>query len=87
MEFLVECFPVAFGVLLGLSCHRLGGVRQRWVLALAGSITLGAFATLASGEWRVSLLYLLLDMALVSSVCIGTDALLAFRQRRIARRR
>jgi hypothetical protein len=76
MEFIVEIFPFVFGALLGLSCDRLGGLRQRWHLATGGSLALGAFATLASGEWRESLAYFAFDIALVGAVCAGTGWLL-----------
>jgi hypothetical protein len=76
MEFVVETFPLVFGVLLGLSCDRLGGVRQRWPLATGGSMALGAFATLASGEWRDNLACFAFDMALVGAACAGTAWLL-----------
>jgi len=76
MEILVESFPFVFGVLLGLTSHRLGGVRDRWLLSALGAVLLGSFATLATGEWRVSVAYFALDIALVASVCVATDWLL-----------
>lgn len=72
MEALIEVFPFAFGVLLGLTWVRFRGPsawRMRWGGA---SIALGAFATLASGEWRLSPLYFLFDMGLVAIVSLGT---------------
>ena len=83
MEFLIETFPFAFGVLLALSCESLGGLRQRWPLASAGSVALGAFATLASGEWRESLTYFAFDIALVAVTCAATSWLLQKRRDRI----
>lgn len=82
MEFLVESFPFVFGVLLGISCERLGGVRRRWPLAAGGSVALGAFATLATGEWRESLAYFGFDIALVGAVCAATGWLLMRRRER-----
>ena len=82
MEFIVELFPFVFGVLLGMTCDRLGGWRQRWPLAAGGSVALGAFATLASGEWHESLAYFAFDMALVGVVCVGTGVLLVWRRER-----
>jgi hypothetical protein len=86
MEFLVETFPFSFGVLLAFSCERLGGPRQRWRLATAGSVALGAFATLASGEWRVSLAYFAFDIALVAATCAATSWLLRRRRDHLARK-
>lgn len=82
MELLVETFPFAFGVLLGVTCHRLGGVAGRWVLVAFGSMALGSFATFASGEWRGSLLYFAFDIALVAGVCVGSAWLLSLRKPR-----
>jgi len=81
MDILIESFPFAFGVLLGLSCARLGGFRRQsttWVLA---SVALGAFATLASGELRDGPLYVLFDVTLVGAVSAAV-MLVAARLRR-----
>jgi hypothetical protein len=85
MEFLVETFPFVFGILLGLTCHRMGGVLKRWPLAAGGSVALGAFATLASGEWRVSPQYFAFDIGLVAAMCAASAWLLARYARRAAR--
>jgi len=82
MEFLIESFPFAFGVLLALSCEHLGGMRRQWRLAAAGSVALGAFATLASGEWRLSLAYFAFDIALVAASCAVASWLLLKRRDR-----
>jgi hypothetical protein len=76
MEFLVETFPFAFGVLLAFSCAHLGGLRRQWRLAAAGSVALGAFATFSSGEWRLSLAYFAFDIALVAGSCAAASWLL-----------
>jgi hypothetical protein len=86
MEFLVETFPFTFGVLLAFTCERLGGLRQHWRLAAGGSVALGAFATLASGEWRVSLAYFAFDIALVAATCAAANWLLVKRRDRLARK-
>jgi hypothetical protein len=81
MEILIEIFPFAFGVLLGLTWARFGGPgawRIPWCVA---SIALGAFATFASGEWRVSPLYFLFDIGLVAVVSAGTLFALKYWQR------
>ena len=70
MEILIETFPFVFGVLLGLTCARLAGTKRN-VLWAIGSVALGAFATFASGEYNVSLLYFLFDIALVGAVAAG----------------
>ena len=79
MEILFETFPFVFGILLGVACALLGGLRRRWPLWLVGSVALGLFATLASGEYRASWLYLLYDVALVAGVCAATTTALARR--------
>ena len=82
MEEFIEIFPFAFGVLLGLTWARFGGPsgwRIPWGIA---SIALGAFATFASGEWRVSPLYFLFDIGLVAVVSVGTLLALRHWQRR-----
>ena len=82
MEELIEIFPFAFGVLLGLTWARFGGPtgwRIPWGLAC---VALGAFATFASGEWRVSPLYFLFDIGLVAAASIGTLLAYKYWQRR-----
>lgn len=86
MEILVEAFPFAFGVLLGLTWLRFGGPRKWRAPWGAASAALGAFATLASGEWRVSPLYFLFDIGLVVAVSLGVVVLLTYwRRHRSAR--
>jgi len=72
MSALIEAFPFVFGVLLGLTLVRIGGPHGRIVSWVIGSLALGAFATLASGEWRESIVYFLFDIGLVASVSIAT---------------
>lgn len=81
MEFLTEAFPFIFGVLLGLTCARLTGARRTGLL-VGGAVALGAFATIASGEYSVSPLYFLFDMGLVGAVAIGVLVLRTWQQRR-----
>ena len=82
MEIVIEMFPVAFGVLLGLTWSRVGGPRA-WRIAWAvSSVALGAFATLASGEWRVSPLYFLFDICVVAVVSGGAVLALVYWRRR-----
>lgn len=84
MDVLVESFPFVFGVLLGLTIHRLGGVRARWPVWALASVALGSFATFCSGEYLVSPVYFLLDSALVGGVCAATAAFLQWRAQRSA---
>ncbi|MDM0053804.1 hypothetical protein [Variovorax sp. J22R115] len=86
MEILVESFPFVFGVLLGLTCERLGGLRKRLPLWGGGCVALGAFATFCTGEYRESLLYFAFDIGLVAAVSLGIVALLALRRRWLVRR-
>lgn len=86
MEALFEAFPFAFGVLLGLTCDRLGGIRKRLPLWAGASVPLGAFATLATGEWRESVLYFAFDIALVAGVSAATGLALSYARKRKARR-
>lgn len=83
MNLLIEIFPFAFGVLLGLTWSRFGGPgewRARWGIAC---VALGAFATFASGEWRESPIYFLFDIGLVAAMSVGTVfALARWRRRR-----
>lgn len=82
MEIIVEAFPFVFGVLLGLTWLRFGGPAARrmpWALAAIG---LGAFATLASGEWKESVVYFLFDIGLVAIVSIATVVAVRYLQKR-----
>jgi hypothetical protein len=72
MRELIEIFPFAFGVLLGLTWQRFGGPRAWRVRWGAACIVLGASATFASGEWRESPLYFLFDIGLVAFMSIAT---------------
>ena len=81
MNALIEMFPFVFGVLLGLTCARVGGPRKRIVPWAIASLALGAFATLASGEWRESIVYFLFDIALVAIVSMATTFVLRHWQR------
>jgi hypothetical protein len=81
MNALIEMFPFVFGVLLGLTWVRMGGPRRRIAPWAIGSLALGAFATLASGEWRESIVYFLFDIGLVAIVSIATTFVLRHWQR------
>lgn len=86
MSELIEVFPFAFGVLLGLTWSRFGGPR-RWRLRWgAVCVALGAVATFASGEWRLSPVYFLFDIGFVAAISIGTTFALERWQLRRARR-
>ena len=82
MEILIEAFPFAFGLLLGVTCSRAGGVRRHLLAWAVGCVALGSVATVASGEWRESALYFLFDIGLVGGVSIATVAALDFLRRR-----
>lgn len=75
---LVEVFPFAFGVLLGLTWRRFGGPRAKRVPWGIACIALGAFATLATGEWRESPLYFAFDIGLVAIVSVATTLAMAY---------
>ena len=81
METLIEIFPFAFGVLLGLTWARFGGPKAWRIQWGAASVALGAFATFASGEWRLSPFYFLFDMLLVAIVSAATLLVLHYWQR------
>lgn len=81
MAELVEIFPFAFGVLLGLTWSRFGGPRARRVSWGVACILLGAFATFASGEWRESPLYFLFDIGLAAVVSVATTFAMALLQK------
>jgi hypothetical protein len=72
LDILTELFPFAFGVLLGITWARKGGPRD-WILPWAiATVSLGAFATFATGEWRESVLYFVFDIGLVALVSVAT---------------
>ena len=86
MEIIVEAFPFIFGVLLGITWSRFGGPQARRVPWGLAAIALGAFATLASGEWKVSPLYFLFDIGLVAVVSIAAVLVMEYlRRRRVSR--
>ena len=86
MSELIEIFPFAFGVLLGLTWSRFGGPRARLVPWSLAVLALGAFATFASGEWRASPLYFLFDIGLVAGVSVATAFAVAYWSRQRERR-
>lgn len=82
MDMMIEMFPFAFGILLGITWARLGGPRN-WGLPWAiAAVSLGAFATFASGEWRESVIYFLFDIGLVAIVSVATTVGLRYWQSR-----
>jgi hypothetical protein len=75
MEILTEAFPVLFGVLLGMTLGRIRrSLESKLVQWALGSLALGGFATLASGEWRITPLYFVLDIGLVMAVSLASIA-------------
>ena len=86
MKIIVESFPFVFGILLGLTWTRMGGPAARRVPWAIAAIALGAFATLASGEWKESALYFLFDIGLVAVVSIATLVAIRYLQNRRAPR-
>ena len=81
MDIFLEAFPFVFGVLLGVTAHRLGNLRERWQLYAAACAPLGALATFATGEYRASLWYFAFDIGLVAGVAAGCVALLELKGR------
>jgi hypothetical protein len=76
MEILTEAFPFLFGVLLGMTLRRVRrSVESKLMLWALGSVALGSFATLASGEWLVNPLYFVFDIGLVMAVSLASAAL------------
>ncbi|HME25229.1 MAG TPA: hypothetical protein VKI44_28530 [Acetobacteraceae bacterium] len=57
-----EVVPVIFAVFLGALIWRSTTGRTRWALSLLAVAVSGLTATVISGEWRDSWLYLLLDL-------------------------
>ena len=81
METLIEAGPFMFGVLLGMTCIKLGGLRKHPWLWGVTCVALGSFATFVSGEWHQSPLYFLFDIGLVAIVSIGTVTALTYFRR------
>ena len=81
METIIEAFPFVFGLLLGATCLRFSG-RVKIGIWLIGSLALGALATVASGEYKISPLYFLFDIGLVGIASRLTIAFLEWRRRR-----
>lgn len=82
MDTLIEAFPFVFGLLLGATCTRFGGLRSHLPAWALGCVALGSLATVTSGEWRVSVLYLFFDIGLVTVVSVATVAALTTLSRR-----
>ena len=78
----VELFPFAFGVLLGFTWRRLDGSRARRLTWSVVCISLGAFVTFWTGEWRESALYFLFDIGLIAVVSVATTFAIGFWQGR-----
>lgn len=70
-----EFVPVLAGLVLGLSL-RFTPTRRRLTTGLALAIVLGALATIASGEYKISGGYFLLD-SLEVAVCAGVSWILS----------
>jgi hypothetical protein len=82
MEEIFEAFPFIFGILLGLTWMRLGGPKAHRITWAIAAIGLGSLATFASGEWKLSPLYFLFDVALVAVVSVATLVGVQYLQRR-----
>jgi hypothetical protein len=57
-----ELVPVILGAVLGAIIWRCTAGRTRLVLSILAVFAAGIFATVTSGEWRYSWIYLLLDL-------------------------
>jgi hypothetical protein len=86
VENLIEIFPFVFGVLLGLTASRLGDGRMPRLAWAAAAVVLGAFATFASGEWRVSPVYFAFDIGLVAVMSLATSFAAGYWRRLRAKR-
>ena len=70
-----EIFPMAAGLICGLILGSLTA-RRRWAGGLAFSVLAGFLATVLSGEWRISMAFLLVDIPLVAG-CATLGVLLS----------
>ena len=57
-----ELFPVILAVILGMLIGRVTAARPRTILSVAAVLVSGAAATVLSGEFAESWIYLLLDL-------------------------
>ena len=77
-----ELFPLLAGAATALSVHRFAPPRLRLSSLIALSVALGFVASFISGEVFESLLFLLIDTALVLLAAAVTWGLLAWWERR-----
>jgi hypothetical protein len=59
---MIELFPVILGIIFGVLIGRVRARRSRAVLSVAAVFVSGTAATMLSGEFVVSWIYLLLDL-------------------------
>jgi hypothetical protein len=64
-----EFLPVISGLVLGCLVRYFNGRAQKWAIALA-TVVLAIWATVASGEFRQSWGFLLLDIAIVATAAL-----------------
>ena len=82
---MTEFFPFAAGLLVGLA---LGALRPPWRAPVGAGLvaTLGALATILSGEYRISWEFLLVDVPLTATAAVlgfaGIRVLRLYRGRR-----
>jgi len=69
-----EWFPIAMGAAVGLILGYATG-RLRVMAGIVLSVVLGICATVATGEWRISWAFLLIDIPLVAVSAVITDLL------------
>jgi hypothetical protein len=77
-----EVFPVLAGVIVGLVTQILASRRARGLALGALSVLFGALATWISGEFPISWIYLLIDIAQVLGVALLTWGLATAWRRR-----
>ena len=59
---MLEVFPIAAGILLGLILLRISNPRLKTVLFIVGSLVFGVMATVISGEFKITWEFVLLDI-------------------------
>ena len=81
-----EVFPVLAGVIVGLVVPAVvSPAHLRWLMMVVLSAVLGAVATWVSGEFAISAIYLLVDIAQVLGAAVATAWLIGvWRHRRSA---
>ena len=83
-----EILPVVSGLVLGVLFGLLPSLRARVGMFVALTVAFGVLATVASGEFRVSWAFLLIDIPLVAvAAAVGLVLQRRFLARRVARLR